>query len=86
MCRNGQPQASVFFNSVSCADILRKTIPLKSPSTVTFLDGTPVKRNYAKEVGPNSREELPTLNFRERSRKAVIVADVTLSYRDQRVA
>jgi hypothetical protein len=59
--RNGQPQASMFFNFVSCTDILRKTTVLKSPSTVSFLDSTPEKRNCATQIGPNSREERPTL-------------------------
>jgi hypothetical protein len=76
----------VFLNSVSCTDILRKAILLRSPSTVNFLDSTPEKRNYATQIGQNSREEFPNFNYRVRSRKAVTVVDDKLSYRDQRVA
>ena len=61
MWRNGQSQVSVFFNFVSCTVILSKTVLLKSPSTVIFLDSTPEKRNYASQIGPNSREERPAL-------------------------
>ena len=65
---------------------VKKRILIRSPSTVSFLDGTPEKRNYATQIGQNSRKELLNFNYRVRSRKAVTVADDTLSYRDQRVA